>query len=71
MFFREKDVDGRWIDYEAAVSGDLQLVPEGPFYEILADDYRRMLSDGMLLEDDERFEDVMERCAVLQRRANR
>ena len=30
MFFREKDATGNWIDYEAAVSGDLQLVPEGP-----------------------------------------
>ena len=55
----------------AAVSGDLQLVPEGPFYEALADDYGRMLSDGMLLDDEERFEDVMERCAELPERANR
>ena len=71
MFFREKDAAGKWVDYEAAVSGDLQLVPEGSFYEALADDYGRMLSDGMLLHDEERFEDVMERCAGLQERANR
>ena len=71
MFFREKDAAGNWVDYEAAVSGDLQLVPEGSFYEALADDYGRMLSDGMLLDDGERFEDVMERCADLQERANR
>ena len=71
MFFREKDAAGNWVDYEAAVSGDLQLVPEGSFYEALADDYGRMLSDGMLLDDEERFEDMMERCAELQERANR
>jgi len=71
MFFREKDADGKWVDYGAAVSGDLQLVPEGSFYEALADDYGRMLSDGMLLDDEERFEGVMERCAKLQERANR
>ena len=71
MFFREKDTAGRWVDYEAAASGDLQLVPEGSFYEALADDYGRMLSDGMLLDDEERFEDVMKRCAELQERANR
>ena len=71
MFFREKDAVGNWIDYEAAISGDLQLVPEGSFYEALADDYARMLSDGMLFDDEERFEDVMERCAELQERANR
>ena len=71
MFFREKDAAGDWIDYEAAVSGDLQLVPEGSFYETLTDDYERMLSDGMLLDDEDRFEDVMERCADIQARANR
>ena len=27
MFFREKDASGNWIDYEAAVTGGLQLVP--------------------------------------------
>ncbi len=71
MFFREKDAAGEWVDYGAAVSGDLQLVPEGSFHEALADDYGRMLSDGMLLDDEERFADVMERCADLQKRANR
>ena len=70
MFFREKDVEGDWVDYEAAVSGDLQLVPEGPAYRVLADDYDRMLSDGMLLDDGEQFNDLMERCADIQKRAN-
>ena len=70
MFFREKDAGGVWVDYEAAVSGDLQLVPEGPTYRVLADDYDRMLSDGMLLDDGEQFNDLMERCADIQERAN-
>ena len=52
MFFREKDAEGSWIDYEAAASGELQLVPHGLTYEALADDYSRMLSDGMLLDDE-------------------
>lgn len=70
MFFREKDAAGRWIDYEAAVSGALQLVPQGPAYVALADDYRKMLSDGMLLEDEERFETIVDRCAEIETRAN-
>ena len=70
MFFREKDTAGNWVDYEAAVSGGLQLVPDGPAYQVLADDYGRMLADGMLLDDEERFGDLMERCADIQRRAN-
>ena len=70
MFFREKDAAGIWIDYKAAVAGGLQLVPTGVFYEALAEDYRRMLSDGMLLDDEERFDVLMERCTDIQFRAN-
>ena len=70
MFFREKDAKGAWIDYGEAVSGDLQLVPDGRARDVLADDYDRMLSDGMLLDDEERFNDLMERCADIQERAN-
>ena len=71
MFFREKDAAGSWIDYGAAVSGDLQLVPEGAFGKGLAEDYGRMLTDGMLLDDGESFEHLMHRCGELQARANR
>ena len=71
MFFREKDTAGNWVDYEAAVSGGLQLVPDGSAYQVISDDYDRMLSDGMLLDDEEPFDDLMERCADIQRRANR
>ena len=70
MFFREKNSAGSWVDYEAAVSGGLQLVPDGPAYRVLADDYDRMLTNGMLLDDEEQFNDLMERCADIQRRAN-
>ena len=70
MFFREKNTAGNWVDYEAAVSGGLQLVPEGLAYQVLSRDYDRMLTDGMLLDDEERFADLMERCADIERRAN-
>ena len=70
MFFREKDATGSWIDYEAAVSGDLQLVPEGSFYEALADDHERMVNDGMLLGDEETFQELMRKCEDIQDKAN-
>ena len=70
MFFREKDAAGNWVDYEAAVSGDLQLVPEGSFHDALANDYGRMVHDGMLLGDEETFEELMRRCKDIQHRAN-
>ena len=71
MFFAETDAAGNRIDYGAAVSGGLQLVPEGAAREELADDYARMLSAGMLLDDDESFAVIITRCAELQSRANR
>ena len=71
MFFREKDAAGNWIDYGAAVSGDLQLVPEGLFLEAITSDYERMLEDGMLLDDEEIFHEMMRRCQDIQDRANR
>ena len=70
MFFREKDATGNWVNYIAAVSGELQLVPDGPAYQVLSDDYDRMLNDGMILDDEERFGDLMERCGDIQQRAN-
>ena len=71
MFFREKDVNGNWVNYIAEVSGELQLVPHGPVRQVLSNDYDRMLADGMLLDDEERFGDLMERCGDIQQRANR
>ncbi len=69
-FFREKDAAGAWIDYERAVSGELRLVPQGAARDALEQDYRRMVDDGMLLEDAELFGVLIERCADLEARAN-
>lgn len=70
MFFRERDTHGNWIDYEAAVNGNLQLVPEGNAYSALRSDYERMMNDGILLDDGEGFDDLMKKCAELEERAN-
>ena len=70
VFFRENDSGGRRIDYEAAVSGGLRLVPSGAAQEVLADDYAGMLGSGMLLEKDEPFDALMNRCAMIEARAN-
>ena len=70
MFFREKDATGNEIDYHAAVGGGLQLIPSGPALDALDNDYQRMLADGMLLDSNEPFERLMERCASIEARAN-
>ena len=70
MFFPEKDAAGNRIDYEGAVAGGLQLVPAGPALNVLAEDYGRMLADGMLLDADEPFERLLEQCSGIEARAN-
>ncbi|MDE0038713.1 MAG: nucleotidyl transferase AbiEii/AbiGii toxin family protein [Gammaproteobacteria bacterium] len=70
MFFPENDARGERIDYGLAVSGALQLIPTGTAHVVLADDYARMLADGMLLDDSESFDRLMERCAQIEVRAN-
>lgn len=69
-FFREKNAGGQWIDYGAAVSGELRLVPDSFARNALERDYERMISDGMLLDDAEPFDRLIERCADIEVRAN-
>ena len=70
MFFAEKAADRTPIDYAAAVDGNLQLVPVGDVAKALAQDYARMVEDGLLLDDAEPFETLMAQCADIARRAN-
>ncbi|MCP1835730.1 hypothetical protein J2R76_004070 [Bradyrhizobium sp. USDA 4532] len=69
-FFREKDRDGNVIDYHAAVSGKLQLVPDEKMRKDLEADYQKTIDAGLLLGEPEPFEQLMKRCEALQRRAN-
>jgi hypothetical protein len=70
-FFAAKDADGHVIDYHKAVSGDLKLVPEGAARATLEDDYRRMVEDGLVMDEPESFDALMERCADLEKRSRR
>ena len=70
IFFRERDALGSWVDYEAAVSGSLELVPTGESRAALADDYARMFEDGLLPDDAESFDAVMTTCEAIANRAN-
>lgn len=70
IFFSEKDAEGQPVDYEAAIAGQLRLVPEGQARDVLAEDYRRMVEDGLLLDEAEAFEALMARCGNIERQAN-
>lgn len=69
-FFRARDSAGNPIDYVAAVSGGLKLVPAAGAIKTLEADYKKMAEDGILLGDVEPFSQLMERCADLEKRAN-
>ncbi|MBM61427.1 MAG: hypothetical protein CL484_00595 [Acidobacteria bacterium] len=70
MFFREKDASDQPIDYHAAVNGNLQLVPEGEARDVLADDYARMIEDGLLMDESQPFDELMAICAEIQEKCS-
>jgi hypothetical protein len=70
VFFPEKDTTGAPIDYTAAVTGGLKLVPDGEGRAILSADYQKMLEDGLLPDGAETFDDILAHCADIQNRAN-
>ncbi|MEB0139703.1 MULTISPECIES: nucleotidyl transferase AbiEii/AbiGii toxin family protein [unclassified Undibacterium] len=70
IFFAEKSPDGELVDYHAAVSGCLQLVPDDGALATLASDYQHMVDDGLFLDDAEPFEVLLERCRIIQQKAN-
>jgi len=69
-FFRERDGGGSYIDYAVAVGGGLQLAPEGDRLALLADDYQRMVADGLLFSTPPSFSSLIEQCRDIQGRAN-
>ena len=71
MFFRENDRHGRRIDYVAATSGHLNIVPEDAAYTALEDDYRLMIQAGLLPEDNTpSFSEIMTACGEFEKAAN-
>jgi hypothetical protein len=69
-FFSEKDLAGNRIDYTAAVHGALVLAPEGEAENALRGDYQMMVNDGLLFEEAESFDQLMEGCRGIQERVN-
>jgi Nucleotidyl transferase AbiEii toxin, Type IV TA system len=69
MFYAENG-DKRKIDYHAAVTGRLTLIPQGDLIKALAEDYSLMVADGLLLEEAEPFEILIKHCKEIEARAN-
>jgi hypothetical protein len=69
-FFAAKDSNSEIIDYDKAVNGAIKLVPSGEARHVLELDYLRMVEDGLLLDNPETFDALMQKCAALERRLN-
>jgi len=69
-FFIEKDRDGQVIDYAAATSGHLKIVPEGEAKAALAKDYAAMLADEVMVGDALAFDELLSACAELEAKVN-
>ena len=70
IFFAESTPDGAAIDYRAVVTGALVLAPSGDARRALAEDYERMVEDGLLLDDAEPFDALLRRCQALADKVN-
>ena len=70
IFFAESTSDGAAIDYHTAVTGALVLAPSGDARRALAEDYERMVEDGLLLDDAEPFDALLRRCQALADKVN-
>ena len=75
LLYRESvwAIDATGTTYRGGVSpigGHLCLVPKGAARERLAEDYAAMVRDGLLLDDADPFDTVMEHCQAIQERAN-
>lgn len=70
MFFAENGADKNRIDYHRAVTGSIQLVPEGGALHALREDYSAMVNDGLIALNPAPFEEIMGACTELQRRIN-
>ena len=70
LFFAEKNLHGEVVDYHAAVTGGLQLVPDDDALTKLAADYQQMVDDGLFLDDADSFETLLDQCRAIQAKAN-
>lgn len=70
FFFAERDKSSDWVNYGAAVSGNIRVVPEGDALRALKDDYAQMQNSGMTSSNAPSFEALMESCRAIETKVN-
>lgn len=69
-FFIEKDMDGKIIDYIAATTGKLKIVPHGDARTALAKDYKGMVTDDVMVGEALPFDALLDVCAAIEKAIN-
>lgn len=70
-FFIEKDMQGQVIDYLAATTGHLQIVPTDQAKLALEHDYAAMLADDIMLGEALPFDELLKACVDLETKTNK
>lgn len=70
-FFIEKDLNGAVIDYVAATTGKLEIVPDGDARPALAQDYDAMLADEVMVGEALPFDALLESCAAIEKKIHK
>lgn len=71
FFFIEKDMQGQVIDYLAATTGHLQIVPTDQAKLALEHDYAAMLADDIMLGEALPFDELLKACVDLETKTNK
>ena len=71
QFFMEKDINGEVINYLAATTGKLMIVPEGNARTALARDYEAMLADEVMVREALPFDALLEACTAIEKTINK
>lgn len=70
FFFPEKDKDGSYVDYEAAVEGNIRIVPRETALKELHDDYRMMQESQIVREGAPSFAEIVASCQAMEQQLN-
>jgi hypothetical protein len=70
-FFIEKDTEGEIIDYIAATTGKLKIVPDGDAKAALAKDYEAMMADEVMVGEALPFDALLDACAAIEKAINK
>jgi len=69
-FYPMKNAQGEYINYEDCLKGGLCLIPEGPMFKSLFEDYNALLESKMIYGKTPTFQDILKNCEDVAKTIN-